>query len=138
MAEPEGKTASGGRMQIGELADRAGVSQRTIHYYERLGLLPCPEREGAGYRYFDETAVKVLKKIAALKGLGLSLEEIGSVIGLFFKETKGLEGKRKVLALLEQHRARTDEKMSELAALRTDLDANIAKLKAAIETAERG
>lgn len=125
-------------MQIGEVAERAGVSQRTIHYYERIGLLPPPEREGAGYRYFDETAVKRLEKIAALKGLGLSLEEIGSVIGLFFEEASGIEGKRRVLALLEQHRARTEAKLGELEALREDLDANIARLKAAIAAAEKG
>ena len=51
-------------MRIGELSDRAGVSHRTIHYYERLGLIKPAEREGAGYRYYDEITVKRLEKIA--------------------------------------------------------------------------
>lgn len=45
-------------MQIGELSERAKVSHRTIHYYERLGLVKPAEREGVGYRYYDEVSVK--------------------------------------------------------------------------------
>ena len=67
-------------MQIGDLAERAGVSHRTIHYYERMGLLEPVEREGAGYRYYDEASLQRLQKIATLKRLGLSLEEIAEVI----------------------------------------------------------
>lgn len=85
-------------MQIGELSERAGVSHRTIHYYERLGLVKPAEREGTGYRYYDEVAVKRLEKIAALKRLGLSLDEIAAVIDLYFEDAGGIKGKERVSA----------------------------------------
>ena len=60
------------KMRIGELADEAGVTPRTIRYYETLGLLgPC-EREGHGFRYYSEAELTRLKKIDALKHLGFA------------------------------------------------------------------
>lgn len=124
-------------MQIGSLAEKAGVSQRTIHYYERLGLLAPMEREGAGYRYYDASALQRLEKIAVLKRLGLSLEEIGAVIDLYFEDPSGLSGKRKVLEILEAQRARTDAQLGELAAFRRDLDENIDRIRQLIAEAEK-
>ncbi|PSO72672.1 MAG: transcriptional regulator, partial [Cyanobacteria bacterium QH_8_48_120] len=67
-------------MRIGELAEQAGVTPRTIRYYESLGLLEPSEREGTGFRYYTEAELARLQKINALKELGLSLEEISSVL----------------------------------------------------------
>lgn len=124
-------------MQIGELARRAGVSHRTIHYYERLGLLKPAEREGGGYRYYDETAVRRLEKIAALKRLGLSLDEIAAVIDLYFEDATGIRGKEKVLGILEAQRARVDAQLAELTAFRSDLAASIARMQDLIAAAKR-
>lgn len=123
-------------MQIGELSERAGVSHRTIHYYERLGLVKPAEREGAGYRYYDETALKRLEKIAALKRLGLSLEEIAAVIDLYFEDATGIRGKEKVLEILESQLARADAQIGELQAFRRDLIANIARMQDLIAEAK--
>lgn len=125
------------RMQIGELAARAGVSHRTIHYYERLGLLQPAEREGGGYRYYDETALKRLEKIATLKRLGLSLDEIAAVIDLYFEDATGIRGKEKVLEILEAQRARADAQLAELSAFRRDVDAGIARMKQLIAEAKK-
>ncbi|GGY05030.1 MerR family transcriptional regulator [Paludibacterium paludis] len=122
-------------LQIGELARRAGVSHRTIHYYERIGLLRPAEREGVGYRYYDEEAVRRLEKIAALKRLGLSLDEIGEVIDLYFEEATGIRGKEKVLRMLEAQLAVTRGKLDELRGFELDLVANIARMKTLIEEA---
>lgn len=124
-------------MQIGELAERAGVSHRTIHYYERLGLLKPIEREGAGYRYYDETAVKRLEKIATLKRLGLSLDEIGSVIELYFADATGIRGKEKVLEILEAQLVKVDDQLRDLSAFRRDIEANIARMRSLIAAAKR-
>lgn len=126
------------RMQIGELAQRAGVSHRTIHYYERLGLLAPTEREGAGYRYYDEIALKRLDKIAALKRLGLSLDEIAAVIDLYFEDASGIKGKEKVLEILQAHLVRADAQLEELTAFKADLETNIARMKDLIEAARQG
>ncbi len=124
-------------MRIGELADRTGVSHRTIHYYEGLGLLHPVEREGAGYRYFDEEAVRRLEKIGALKKLGLGLDEISSVIDLYFEDPTGIRGKRKVLEILKAQLKETSNKIAELAQFRAEVEANIAKIERLIEEARR-
>ena len=117
-------------MQIGELSERAGVSHRTIHYYERLGLVKPTEREGAGYRYYDEIAVKRLEKIAALKRLGLSLDEIAAVIDLYFEDASGIKGK-------ETQLKRANAQLHELTAFKQDLENNIARMHALIAEAKR-
>lgn len=120
-------------MQIGELAQRANVSHRTIHYYERIGLMKPAEREGAGYRYYDETAFRRLEKIAALKRLGLSLDEIAAVIDLYFEDATGIKGKEKVLQILEAQLTKTNTQLAELTGFRSDLEGNIARMKSLID-----
>jgi MerR family transcriptional regulator, copper efflux regulator len=129
-------TQHNGKMRIGELAERAGVTPRTIRYYESLGLLgPC-EREGQGFRYYSEAELFRLKKIDALKHLGLALEEIGEVLPLYCEDPTGLRGKRRILELLRAHLAETDEKLAALHQFRADLQANIDRVQVFIEQAE--
>lgn len=120
-------------MRIGELAKEAGVTPRTIRYYESLGLLGPSEREGKGFRYYTEVELARLRKIDALKTLGLTLEEISSIIDLFFKEPTMLRGKQKLLEILQAHLLETDDKIKALAQFRSDLRANIAKIQQWIE-----
>ncbi len=120
-------------MRIGELAKEAGVTPRTIRYYESLGLLGPSEREGKGFRYYTEVELARLRKIDALKTLGLTLEEISSIIDLFFKEPTMLRGKQKLLEILQAHLQETDDKIKALAQFRSDLRANIAKIQQWIE-----
>ncbi|WP_210251090.1 MerR family transcriptional regulator [Brucella anthropi] len=123
------------RMQIGELAERAGVSHRTIHYYERIGLMAPAEREGAGYRYYDAQSLKRLEKIAVLKQLGLSLDDIASVIDLYFSDPSGIKGKEKVLKILEAQLIKTNAQLDELTSFKGDLEANIERMKGLIQSA---
>lgn len=125
-------------LQIGELARRAGVSHRTIHYYESIGLLRPAEREGAGYRYYDGQAVQRLEKIAALKRLGLSLDEIAQVIDLYFEDPSGIKGKEQVLQILEAQLRATRSRLGELQSFEHDLLANIARMTLLIEQARQG
>lgn len=124
-------------MQIGELSERAGVSHRTIHYYERLGLVKPAEREGAGYRYYDDIAVKRLEKIAALKRLGLSLDEIAAVIDLYFEDGTGIKGKEKVLEILQAQLTKADAQLQELTGFKRDVEANIARMHSLIAEAKQ-
>ncbi|MEO1199505.1 MAG: MerR family transcriptional regulator [Pseudomonadota bacterium] len=124
-------------MKIGELAERTGVSHRTIHYYERLGLLKPHEREGAGYRYFDDEAAQRLEKIGALKKIGLSLDEIATVIDLYFEDPTGIRGKRRVLEILKCQLDETDNKLTELGRFRSDIETNIAKIESLIQQSKR-
>jgi DNA-binding transcriptional MerR regulator len=116
-------------MRIGELADKAGVTPRTIRYYESLGLLGPSERQGKGFRYYTEVELARLRKIDALKALGLTLEEISSIIDLFFEEPTMVRGKQKLLEILQAHLQETDEKIENLAQFRSELQANIARIQ---------
>jgi MerR family transcriptional regulator, copper efflux regulator len=116
-------------MRIGELAQRAGVTPRTIRYYESLGLLGPSEREGSGFRYYTEAELARLQKIQALKELGLSLEEISTVIPLYFEDPTGLRGKQKIVEILMGHLQETDEKIEALTQFRSELQANIDRIQ---------
>ena len=121
------------KMRIGELAEQAGCTPRTIRYYEDLGLLGPSEREGQGFRYYTETELTRLKKIDALKQLGLTLEEIAEVIPLYCDDPTGLRGKRRVLEILKQQLLETDEKIAALQRFRSEVQANIARIREFIE-----
>ncbi len=120
-------------MRIGELAKRAGVTPRTIRYYESLGMLGPSEREGAGFRYYSEVELAKLQKINVLKGLGLNLEEIAIVIPLYFQDPTGVQGKRKILEILKQHLQETDSKIDSLITFRSELKANIDRIQTWID-----
>jgi DNA-binding transcriptional MerR regulator len=61
-------------MRIGELAQRAGTSTRTLRYYESRGLLPA-RRGRNGYRTYDESDLRLLRQIRVLRDFGFDLEE---------------------------------------------------------------
>lgn len=117
-------------MRIGELSERAGVTPRTVRYYESLGLIPRGEREGNGQHYYTKETLKHLRKIDQLKSLGLSLEEIRDVSIIYFNDTNDknvikIKAKHKILEILRQHLASTNQKMDALQEFRNDLLANI-------------
>jgi predicted site-specific integrase-resolvase len=58
---------------IGELAERTGVSQRSLRYYEQQGLLSA-ERDAYGYRRYGPDSVRAVARIRALLAAGLSTE----------------------------------------------------------------
>lgn len=69
-------------MKIGELADLAVVTTKTIRYYESIGLLPEPARTPAGYRDYDESFLQRLEVVRSARELGMSLEEVKETLRL--------------------------------------------------------
>ena len=67
--------------RIGEIAEKAGISKRTIDYYTNLGLLK-PVRSESNYRFYPEETFARLKIIEDLKSKRYTLEEIGENIGV--------------------------------------------------------
>jgi DNA-binding transcriptional MerR regulator len=63
-------------LRIGQVARRAGVSADTIRYYERLGVLPKPQRSPAGYREYPENAVNRITLVRNAARFGFTLTEI--------------------------------------------------------------
>jgi len=121
------------RMRIGELAERAKVTPRTVRYYESIGLIPSGERKGSGQHYYTEETVVRLRKIDQLKQLGLNLDEIGDVIDLYFTDPSGVRAKQKVLVILRAHLAEVDHKVGALQQFRGDLQAHIKRFERWLE-----
>jgi DNA-binding transcriptional MerR regulator len=71
-----------GRMQIGEVAERIGLSLRTIRYYEEVGLAVPSARSEGGFRLYVEADVERLRVIMQMKPLGFSLEEMRELLEL--------------------------------------------------------
>ena len=117
------------KMRIGDLAQKAGITPRTIRYYENLGLISPSEREGTGFRYYTDTELARLQKIDCLKSLGLTLEEIASAIDLYFEDSTQIKGKQKVLEILHSHLRETNDKIAALMQFRSELQANIHKIQ---------
>lgn len=67
-------------LRIGEVAELAGVSTRTIRHYHQIGLLPEPVRMANGYRGYELRDVVVLLRVRRLAELGLRLDEVGDVL----------------------------------------------------------
>jgi DNA-binding transcriptional MerR regulator len=69
-----------GTWRIGELARETGLTVRTLHHYDQLGLLSPPSRTEGGHRCYTSSDVRRLHRIVALRSLGISLEEIGTLL----------------------------------------------------------
>jgi len=68
-------------LQIGEVADRTGVTQRTLRFYEERGLLKPPTRMDGGFRLYSENDVARVEQIKRLQSLlGLTLAEIKEMV----------------------------------------------------------
>lgn len=111
----------GGTLRIGELATRAGTSPDTVRFYEKLGLLGAPDRSEGGYRLYGEAELGRLRFIRRAKQLGLSLEEVRSLLGLADAgQCRPL--RREVADLLRRKIHECDVKLAELTAFKASLE----------------
>lgn len=69
-------------MHIGELAERTGLSLRTIRHYDEVGLLPATSRTEGGFRVYSENDFERLVVIKQMKPLGFSLEEMAEILSI--------------------------------------------------------
>ena len=68
--------------RVGEVAEKLGVSPRTIKYYEELGLVRPEARSSGGFRLYGEEEVRRLERILRLKGIGYSLATIQELLAV--------------------------------------------------------
>lgn len=107
-------------LRVGELAKRAGLTVRTLHHYEAMGLLTPSGRTEAGYRLYSAADVARLGQIVSLRSLGLALDEIRACL------TRPDFSLVQAIAL---HRARVREQIVQLQSLAQTLD-GVARLLA--------
>ncbi|GAA4874805.1 MerR family transcriptional regulator [Saccharopolyspora cebuensis] len=72
----------GERMQIGEVAERTGLSLRTIRYYDEVGLVVPSARSQGGFRLYTEPDIDRLQLIKRMKPLGFQLEEMRDLLAI--------------------------------------------------------
>ena len=80
MVHMEETNAATGPWSIGELATACGVTVRTLHYYDEIGLLPASRRTASGHRRYTGQDVRRLYRIRTLQMLGLPLADIGAAL----------------------------------------------------------
>jgi MerR family copper efflux transcriptional regulator len=124
------------RLRIGELAAQVGLSAQAIRFYETRGLLGPSERQGKGYRYYGDDELMRLRKIKVLQDMGLTLEDIGRILPLYYSDPTGVVGKRKILELLRAQLEATDRKIAAIQTFREEIARNIAKFENLIQQAQ--
>lgn len=95
------------KMTSGEIAKKAGVSQKAVRLYDEKGLLKPSGYSDGNYRLYDKEALQILEKIVALKQIGFSLEEIRD--NLTSGDAKNIEEALRIqLKVMEEKRYRTE------------------------------
>lgn len=110
------------RYPIGVLARLAGVSTRTVRYYEEFGLMRAARRYAGGRRVFDGDALQRLRFIGRLKQLGFTLEEISHLNEVHGLHQSTGEMLGELDGLLGSHLETLAARMKELVELRDELE----------------
>jgi len=110
-----------GQYRIGELAAKVGVTERTIRYYEELGLLESVKRLDGGVRVYTDDDVRRLKYIGKLKMLGLTLQEMLELERMYRRHRSNRSVLPRLIEQLDAHLATLSDRMSELGALRDEI-----------------
>ena len=103
---------------IGDLAAATGTKVETVRYYERIGLLPVPERTDGNYRTYRPEHVRRLSFIRRARALGFTIEEIRALLDLADRPDRDCAA---VDALAREHLQQVEHKISDLQALRRKL-----------------
>ena len=106
---------------IGELARMVNLSQRTIRYYEQIGLLHSIRRIENGKRVYTDDDVRRLKFINRLKVLGLSLAEMVDLEKVYRIQRNNREVFPKLLTILDERVVQIDDRINQLVALKKEI-----------------
>ena len=93
------------KMQIQEFAKFTGVSVRTLHYYDEIGLLkPASVERSTGYRYYDENSLLRMQEILFYRELDFSLKSIGEILSSPHYDKNEALRKQKEMLILKKER----------------------------------
>lgn len=115
-----------GKIKIGDVSKKLGVSQDTLRYYEKFGLFKTENRSKSGFRYYDEETIGKVIFIRNAKNLGFSLKEIKSLLDLKVDKR----------AKASQVRKKAESKLSQIAEKKTNLKAIEKVLKHLIKSCD--
>ncbi|MEU8236799.1 MerR family transcriptional regulator [Actinoplanes missouriensis] len=108
-------------MLIGELAERAGTSPRTLRYYEEQGLVR-PRRDANGYRQYDDAELRVVHEIRTLLADGFGLDDIKPFVECLRAGNEAGHVCPDAVAVLRRRLAEVDGYLTQLADVRRRLN----------------
>ena len=114
---------------IGQLADASGVHLETIRYYERIGLMPEPERSAGGHRCYAAEHVRRLMFIRRARELGFGIESIRTLLGLAQPGRASCDEVREIAA---EHLKGVRGKLADLRRLERILAETVAKCERSV------
>ncbi len=143
--------ASEAYLQIGEVADRTGVTQRTLRFYEEKGLLKPPTRMEGGFRLYSEDDVVRVEQIRRLQNLlGIALAEIKEMVDAdevlreikaqYRHEADVVEKKRQLqraTEVVERQYAIVRQKAEQMQEMRVDLEKRLKRFAERMAELER-
>jgi DNA-binding transcriptional MerR regulator len=112
--------------QIGEVAERLGLSLRTVRYYEETGLLPPAKRSDAGFRLYADEHVDRLRLVKQMKPLGFTLQEMRQLLDardVLHDREASEDGREAALTRLQEFARAAAERCDELYAKLADAEA---------------
>jgi DNA-binding transcriptional MerR regulator len=137
-------------LQIGEVAERTGVTQRTLRFYEEKGLLQPPSRLDGGFRLYSEADVERVERIKRLQTLlGFTLADIKEMVeaeevklqlrATYRREAEVSERRAKLekaIEVTERQVAMIDQKLAALDEMKTHLDQKLSQYRAWLDHLE--
>jgi DNA-binding transcriptional MerR regulator len=119
---------------IGEIAKILDMSQRTIRYYEEIGLLNSIKRVEGGRRIYTDEDLRRLKLIKRLKIMGMTLSEMQELEAMWTYEKSNEKVLKRLLELLKNHLKRLDDRIADLDILRHEILEYKERIKTKIAT----
>ncbi|MFO8112920.1 MAG: MerR family transcriptional regulator [Desulfosalsimonadaceae bacterium] len=112
-------------MQIGEIAEKAGTSVRTVRYYMEEGFIEAADRSPGGFYLFTPETAETVFYIQKLKNAGLALKDIKSIYEARRNGQTGEDASSMVIGHLERQKALVTKKIADYQRLHTEIEAAI-------------
>lgn len=98
-------------MKIAEVSEQYNLSQDTLRYYERIGLIPPVNRSGNGIRDYSELDARRIEFIKCMRSAGLPIEVLIEYVGLVQQGDRTIEARKEILS---EQRQRLADKIAEM------------------------
>ncbi|OPA73627.1 MerR family transcriptional regulator [Paenibacillus selenitireducens] len=121
-------------MLIAEVSEKFNISQNTLRYYERIGLIPRVNRNKSGIRDYTEENCRWVEFIKCMRGAGLPIEALIEYVELFQQGDETLETRKEILIEQSQQLAARIEEMKKTL---ERLDSKIARYEQAVVKKEK-
>ena len=118
-------------MTIKEVSEKFKISQDTLRYYERIGLIPPVSRTASGIRNYQESDLGWVEHAVCMRSAGVPIEALIEYVKLFQKGDSTFAAR---LQLLQEQREKLEEQKAQLQAAMDKLDYKISRYEKAVET----